>query len=331
MLGAAGSGPMSTLTLPLDPVPLGWAVALLRREAGGLAASALTLALVLVFAGRSTAGDWPTGREALCYWAPSLADPYAQSAWTAPLAYVYSPAFLQALEPLRALPWLTFLAAWTAVLLGAVRWLVGARLWPLGILVAAPEIAGGNIHLLLAVAIVAGFRWPAACAFALLTKVTPGVGLVWLVARGEWRHLGAALAATAAIIVASAAVDPGSWQEWWAVLAASTGHTTGTWSAIGIPLVIRLPLAVALVAWGSRTGRRWVVPVGAMLALPALWFGSLAMLLAVIPLRHRVSSPAAPGNRDAGSTEPAVRRRAHDLRPCREARLQRTIRAEVHT
>jgi hypothetical protein len=278
----------------------------LRREAAGLVAAALTLLLVLFFAGRATAGDWPTGREALCYWAPSLADPYAQSDWTAPLAYVYSPAFLQALEPLRALPWLAFLAAWTALLLGAVRWLVGARLWPLGILVALPEIAGGNIHLLLAVAIVAGFRWPAAWAFVLLTKVTPGVGLVWLVARGEWRAAGAAIGVTAAVVIASAALDPSAWRDWSAVLAASTGQTTGTWSAIGIPLVVRLPLAVALVAWGSRTGRRWVVPVGAMLALPALWFGSLAMLLAVIPLRGRAGSPTAPRRRDATHRAPAA-------------------------
>lgn len=286
---------MRTLTLPWDLMPLDTAAARLRREAGGLAAAALTLVLVLFFAGRSTAGDWPTGREALAYWAPSLVDPYARSDWTAPLAYVYSPAFLQVLEPLRALPWIAFLAAWTALLLGAVRWLVGPRLWPLGILVAAPEIAGGNIHLLLAVAIVAGFRWPASWAFALLTKVTPGVGLLWFAARGEWRHLAVALGATAAIIVASTAVDPASWQEWSGVLAASTDRTTGTWAAVGIPLAIRLAVAVVLIAWGARTDRRWVVPVGALLALPALWFGGLTMLLAVIPLRER-ASPTTPIN-----------------------------------
>lgn len=263
----------------------GPAVTRIRDELPGLGAGALLLLVVLYFSGRSTGGDWPTGREALCYWAPSLVAPYAQSDWTAPLAYVYSPAFLQALEPLRILPWLAFLAAWTAILLGAVRWLVGPRLWPLGILLAAPEIAGGNIHLLLAVAIVAGFRWPGAWAFALLTKVTPGIGLLWFAARGEWRHVAAALAATAAVVVASAAVDPGSWVEWAGVLAASTDRTMGTWSAVGIPLALRLPVAVAVIAWGARTDRRWAVPVGALLALPAVWFGSLAMLLAVIPLR----------------------------------------------
>jgi hypothetical protein len=59
---------------------------------------------------------------------------------------------------------------------------------------------------------------------------------------------------------------------------------SGTWASVPIPLWIRLPFALALVVWGARTDRRWTVPVGAMLALPALWYGGLSMLLAVIPL-----------------------------------------------
>jgi hypothetical protein len=44
-------------------------------------------------------------------------------------------------------------------------------------------------------------------------------------------------------------------------------------------------VAIAVVVWGARTNRRWTVPVAGMLALPALWYGSLTMLLAVIALR----------------------------------------------
>ena len=50
------------------------------------------------------------------------------------------------------------------------------------------------------------------------------------------------------------------------------------------PLWIRLPIAVAVVVWGAQTDRAWTVPVSAMLALPALWYGGISMLLAVIPL-----------------------------------------------
>jgi hypothetical protein len=53
---------------------------------------------------------------------------------------------------------------------------------------------------------------------------------------------------------------------------------------VPVPLWIRLPISLAVVAWGARTDRAWTVPVAAMLALPALWYGGISMLLAVIPL-----------------------------------------------
>ena len=132
-------------------------------------------------------------------------------------------------------------------------------------------------------AIVLGFRWPATWAFVLLTKITPGVGLLWFALRREWRALGIALGATAVVVTGSYLLMPGAWRDWIELLAANTGKG-GTWAAIPMPLWIRLPLGVALITWGARRNQRWVVPVGAMLALPALWYGSLSMVLAVIPL-----------------------------------------------
>jgi hypothetical protein len=205
------------------------------------------------------------------------------SDWTSPVAYVYSPAFLQVIAPLKALSWTAFVAAWTALLLGAVLFLTGPRLLWVGVLVAAIELIGGNISLFLAIAIVLGFRWPATWAFVILTKVTPGVGLLWFALRREWRNLAIALVATAAVATASAVFMPLAWQEWLRVLASSAGRD-GTWAAVPVALWLRLPLAVALVAWGARTDRRWTVPVASMLALPALWYGSLSMLLALIAL-----------------------------------------------
>ena len=229
------------------------------------------------------------GQDARCYWVPGYDAPYALSEWTAPIAYVYSPAFLQLLAPLKLLDWEPFLGLWTILLLLAVRFLSGPRLFALAIAVAVPELIGGNIHLLIAVAIVIGFRYPAAWSLVLLTKVTPGIGLLWFAVRREWHALAIALGATAAIVAVSLAVDPRAWLEWIGVIGGSVGKTDGTWAAIPIPLWFRLPIAAAVVVWGARTNRRWAVPVAAMLALPALWYGGLAMLLAVIPLRdpHR--------------------------------------------
>jgi hypothetical protein len=255
-----------------------------RIEAIGVVLAAVAWGLIVAFSepwGRL----WGTGQDARCYWVPSLADPYLHSDWTNPIAYVYSPAFLQLVTPLTALPGQAITAVWTAILLLAIRYLTGPRLLALGIIVGAMELAGGNISLLLGAAIVAGFRWPATWALVLLTKITPGIGLLWFAVRGEWRSLAVAIGATAAVVAASALVMPTAWLDWIDVLVRNAGRG-GTWAAVPIPFLVRLPFAVALVVWGARTDRRWTVPVGAMLALPALWYGSLSMLLAVIPLRE---------------------------------------------
>ena len=252
----------------------------------GLAVAIGGWALIVVFSdpwGRL----WGTGQDARCYWQATLANPYLHSDWNDPIAYVYSPAFLQLVSPLTALPWQAFVAVWTAILLAAVRFLTGPRLLAAGLLFpfTAMEVAGGNVSLLLAAAIVLGFRWPAAWSLVLLTKITPGIGLLWFAVRREWRSLAIALGATAAIAAISFVVVPDQWRSWVDVVIRNVAAgKSGTWASLPVPLWIRLPVAAALVVWGARTDRRWAVPVASMVALPALWYGGLSMLLAVIPL-----------------------------------------------
>ena len=266
---------------PMSQVELGgWLIA------GGLWLAVVSLAVPL---GRQL----KTGQEAFCYWVASIHTPYALSDWTQPIAYVYSPAFLQAIAPLTELPWLGFISAWTALLLLAVRYLTGPRLFAVGVLLSTLELVGGNISLFLAVAMVIGFRWPAAWAFVLLTKVTPGVGLLWFVARREWRSLATALGATALVVAVSAVIMPGAWLDWVNLLIGLAGRD-GTWAAIPIPFLVRLPVAVVIVVWGALTDRRWTVPVAGMIALPALWYGSLTMLLAVVALRDPTRNAVSP-------------------------------------
>ena len=226
----------------------------------------------------------PSGMDARCYWVPSLSNPYLNSTWTDQIAYPYSPAFLQILQPIRLLPWQLFIAVWAAILMAAMVYLTGPRLILLGLaFFGLMEIWGGNIELLIAVAIVLGFRWPATWAFVLLTKITPGVGLLWFAVRREWRALAIALAATVAVVAVSAAIQPSSWLAWRDVLVANAGKN-GTWAALPIPFLVRFPIAVVLVVWGARRNHRWTVPVSAMLALPALWYGGLSIMLATLPL-----------------------------------------------
>ena len=103
------------------------------------------------------------------------------------------------------------------------------------------------------------------------------------VLRREWRQLAIALGATAGIVAVSFLLNPQAWQDWIALLLANTGKG-GTWAAVPIPLVVRAPVGILLLVWGAPRNQRWVVPVAAMLCLPALWYGSLTMLLGVIPL-----------------------------------------------
>ena len=225
-----------------------------------------------------------TAQDARSYYGFDYAYIYAgRSDWNSIGAYPYSPAFAQAMWPLNLLPWPLFVAAWTALLIAAVFLLTGPRLFLVGLLVAAMEIAGGNVSLLLTLAIVAGFRWPATWALVLLTKITPGIGLLWFALRREWRSLAIALGATALIVAVSFVLNPSLWSDWFGVLAANTSKG-GTWAAIPIPLWLRMPAAIVLIVWGAPRNQRWVVPIAAMLALPALWYGSLAMVLGVIPL-----------------------------------------------
>jgi hypothetical protein len=188
--------------------------------------------------------------------------------------------------------WWVFWFLWTMLLVGTVVWVAGSPTWVLAAFAfpfVALELYHGNINILLAAAIVLGFRHPWTWAFVLLTKPTAGVGLLWFVVRGEWRSLWIALGAAAVPCLISLAVAPSLWADWVDLLVQSA-TTTPLSSNVPIPLWIRLPVAALLVIWGARTNRRWTVVVSSMLALPVLWFASGAMLIGIIPdLRARAA------------------------------------------
>ena len=260
-----------------------------RRHVAGIAVAVVFWVVTIAMADptvdvKEPLAGWVTAQDARSYYGLDLSDLYTgRSDWNTIGAYPYSPAFAQLVYPLDQLPWPAFVAAWTALLIGAVYLLTGPELFLVGMVVGAMEIAGGNVSLLLTLAIVAGFRWPWTWAFVLLTKITPGVGLLWFALRREWRQLAIALGATAGVVAVSFLVLPDAWRSWIDLLQANTGKG-GTWAAVPIPLIVRGPIGVALIAWGAFRNQRWTVPVGTMLCLPALWYGSLSMLLGVIPL-----------------------------------------------
>jgi Glycosyltransferase family 87 len=253
----------------------------------------VAVALVMVMTALADPFDpdsFGPGQDARAYWAAPLDDPYVAGSVGQESAYLYSPAFLVATSPLRALPWPLFVGVWTALLLGVLYWLTRPLLFLPMLLLTLPEIWGGNITILLAAAIVVGLSRPAAWAFTALTKVTPAIGLLWFAVRREWSQLAVALLATAAIIGVTAILTPGLWAEWMSLLGSSTGSSTVPGS-VPIPFVLRLPVAVLVIAWAARTDRAWLLPVGILLAMPVIWWGSLAILAASVAFeRERIEA-----------------------------------------
>jgi hypothetical protein len=279
-----------------------------RRRAlrHGLAIAGVIAAAWMYLVVRDTTWQHP-GADALVYWGVDLADPYRNATVGGLNAYLYSPAFAQVFALIGLVPRELFVVLWSLLLAAVAIWL--ARPWPASLLVLAlpvsQEILIGNIHLLLAAAIVIGFRWPATWAFVLLTKVTPGVGLLWFAVRREWRALAIALGVSVAIAAASFALVPGLWGSWFALLRGDSGGESGRL------LLVRLAVAAIVVAWGARTDRAWAVPLGAMIALPVIWSDSLSMLLGCVALsrwRARPSGEAPEPSTPAPSGVPATTR-----------------------
>jgi hypothetical protein len=255
----------------------------------GLIVGGLLFAAYLFLVVAPAAGTF--GFDAYAYWAVDPRDPYSATAGALG-AFTYSPVIAWAFAPFGALPFWQFLWLWTAILVGTAVWLGGRPVRPILAVFAFPPVAlelyHGNIHLLMAAAIALGFRYPWTWSFVLLTKVTPGVGLAWFAVRREWRSLAIALGVTGVLAGVSFAVDPAAWQTWISdsLGATATGAPLNQFE-IPIPLWVRVPAALVLVAWGARLNRQWTVSVAAALALPVLWPSGLAVLAALWPAVQR--------------------------------------------
>jgi hypothetical protein len=234
-----------------------------------------------------------TGFDAYAYWAVSPQHPYAT-----PLgevgSFTYTPAVALFFAPFHSLSFGAFYVLWAGFLAANLVWLTRRYtfLW-LAFLPVPLELYHANVHLLLATVCVLGFRYPALWSIGILTKVTPGISLLWFAVRREWRSLAIALGATGAIGLVSFALAPGAWFDWVAFLtsSSSTGPVeNASYQWLIPPLFLRLAVAAALIVWGARTDRRWVVPVATVLAMPVLWITSPAVLAAVPRLRKPVDA-----------------------------------------
>jgi hypothetical protein len=253
------------------------------------------------------------GFDAYAYWSAPLQHPYSAPLGSAG-AFTYSPAVALFFAPAHLLVFGAFYLVWAGLLVGNLVWLTrrNAFLWLATVFVAL-ELYEANVNLVLATVCVVGLRYPAAWSVALLTKVTPGIGLLWFVVRGEWRSLAIALGATAAIAGVSFAVAPVAWSDWFHFLSSSsaTGAVeNNSYQWLFPPLWLRLVGAAALIVWGARTDRRWVLPVAMTIAMPVIWITSPAILTAIPRLRRldreSASKPAPDAFAAAAAAQPSV-------------------------
>jgi len=196
--------------------------------------------------------------------------------------YRFSPAFLFVIAPLRLLPWEAFAAVWFAAHVAVLLYL---RLpWMLIFPGVMEDALWGNINTFLALAVVLIVRRGAAPLWAtvFLTKVTPGVAVVWHAARREWRELAVAAGVTAVIIGVGVAVDPQLWFGWW--LSLITGPDTYPTTAYSPPLALRLAIGASAAVFAAVTNRAWLLPVAMLVAVPGFWPNSFALLLASVAL-----------------------------------------------
>lgn len=219
-------------------------------------------------------------------------------------AFLYSPAFAQLLWPLAQLPWPVFAVLFVVLPAAAFVWLLRPLPWRWGVplwLATMPEIVTGNVFWLLALVAVGGLRFPAAWTFAALTKITPCLGPVWFLARREWRSASYAIGAILLVTAVSVSIDPGAWRDWVAFLRENlsrSGHAMGI--PILPPLAVRFPVAVGLVFFAARTGRRQLIPVAMVIATPVLAIASFTILAAMPRL---ASAPGQGARRPAAGSD----------------------------
>lgn len=273
--GVAAQEGAATLTASDSPrharVSLAWVFAALFATL--FAASVVAAAIVdKDLLGSDAHAYWLTGHtEDLYHTGPATQD-----------AFLYSPAFALLIHPLTWLPWPAFYVAWVGIEVAALVWLFKplSFRWALpAFLLCLPELVIGNVYLLLALMVALGVRYPAAWAFGILTKITPGVGLVWFLVRGEWRNLAFGAGATVAVVGGSYLLAPSLWSQWAGFLLGngdgSPGGSTG--------FLVRCAVAVALVAYAARADRPWVLAVAVILASPVLNTLAALSVLAAIP------------------------------------------------
>jgi len=252
-------------------------VAIRWRLRAILIAAGAALGLLFVASWAANGQGLPADLHA--YWVADPVHPYVHQGAGAKDAFQYTPAAALVAPLLRLIPFALLVVLWRIGQVGAIVTTAGP--WTVIVLLTYPvasELNLGNINLFIGLAIVAGFRWPAAWTLILLTKPTCGVALLWYVVRRDWRPLKRILIVTGAVAAVSFVLTPGAWVEYARYLLSHDAP-----GPQGFPVLwLRLPFAVLVaIVSGLRNWRPGMV-VAAWLALPVWWYVSPSVLVGAL-------------------------------------------------
>lgn len=246
-------------------------------------------------------GPQGAGYDLIAYWDVRLDDVYGRSFGSLETvgAFRYTPPIAFLMAPLHMIPFNVLLVAWTIVLVVLVAWMSGR--WTVAVLgspALALSIYHANIDVLIAASIVLGMRWPGAWSFAILTKLTPGVGLLWFAVRREWRDLFLAIGVTLAIAIPTMIFAPSLWFEWVRMLGDNVRLGTGN----EIPLWIRLAVAAGATIFAAKTDRMWLMALAVAFVQPALGLRSFSVAVAAVALARFGAEKASRRSHSASAT-----------------------------
>jgi hypothetical protein len=240
---------------------------------------------------------WGTPSDEYAYWSAAqrliagrpLYDPSLPVG--TPYVYLYPPPLAQVLAPFTLLvadP--VFMWAWTAMLLGCL-WALGLRrvLLALALIAFIPvavELWFRNVHLLLALlAVLALRRHPVFWVAAAAIKITPVIGLAYLVARGRVREAVITGAIGAVVLGVSVLISPAAWAGFLDLVQVQGGGASA--SIVPIPFLVRLAIAAVLAMVAGRLDQRWgeaLLIVALVFGNPSLTMTAFSMLVAIVPL-----------------------------------------------
>lgn len=211
-----------------------------RLAATALAWGALLLGIVYVVSVQP-------GGDARVWYTVDFPPNYGEAS-VGTFTFSYSPAFALLIQPFQVLPWPAFFGLVVTADALALAWLLGP--WWAAVVVWAQvpflfdSMAWGSLNVTMAALVVLGLTRAGPWVALALSKVTPGIGVVYHAMCGDWRLVARFAVASGVLLLVPGTV------EWIGYLLAQ-----------GSGGLVRYAIGAGVIAWAAARGQPWAVPV----------------------------------------------------------------------